>query len=99
MAVLFADLPVALDNAVEIARRCNVTLNLGKPVLPDFPIPEGMTETDYFYALAREGLEERLGQLYDTDGRGLRRDARSPTTPACSASSTSSPAWASRATS
>ena len=66
MAVLFADLPVALDNAVEIARRCNVTLRLGKPVLPDFPIPAGMTETDYFYALSREGLEERLGQLYDT---------------------------------
>ena len=71
MAVLFADLPVALDNAVEIARRCNVTLNLGKPVLPDFPIPEGMTETDYFYALAREGLEERLGQLYDTSAEGF----------------------------
>ena len=66
MALLFADLPVALDNAVEIARRCNVSLKLGEPVLPDFPIPEGMTETDYFYALAREGLETRLEQLHDT---------------------------------
>ena len=77
MAVLFADLPVALDNAVEIARRCNVTLNLGKPVLPDFPIPEGMTETDYFYAISREGLEERLDQLYDTTAAGF-AETRAP---------------------
>jgi len=66
MALLFADLPVALDNAVEIARRCNITLKLGEPMLPDFPIPDGMTETDYFYAIARDGLEARLEQLFDT---------------------------------
>ena len=66
MAALFADLPVAIANTVEIARRCNLTLNLGTPVLPDFPIPEGMTETEFFYASAREGLEVRLAQLYDT---------------------------------
>ncbi len=66
MAELFADIPVAIANSVEIAKRCNLTLSLGKPVLPDFPIPEGMTETEFFYASAREGLEIRLKQLYDT---------------------------------
>ena len=66
MCALFADIPVALSNSVEIARRCNLTLDLGQPVLPDFPIPEGMTETEFFYASAQEGLETRLTQLYDT---------------------------------
>jgi len=65
MAQLFADMPVALENSVEIAKRCNLSLNLGTPVLPDFPIPQGMTETEFFYASAREGLEVRLAQLYD----------------------------------
>lgn len=66
MVALFADIPAAITNTVEIAKRCNLTLNLGTPVLPDFPIPEGMTETEFFYASAREGLEVRLAQLYDT---------------------------------
>jgi len=77
MALLFADIPVALDNACEIARRCNVTLSLGTPVLPDFPIPAGLTETEYFYRLAREGLEERLGQLFDTTASDF-TDIRQP---------------------
>ena len=67
MEALFADIPVALDNTIEIARRCNVELSLGTPVLPDFPIPEGMTETEFFYATAQEGLEKRLDQLFDRD--------------------------------
>src|ERR1019366_6902043 len=41
MIELFADLPEALQNSVEIAKRCNLTLKLGKPHLPDFPTPEG----------------------------------------------------------
>ena len=66
MALLFADVPVALANTTEIAKRCNLTLDLGNPVLPDFPIPDDMSETEFFYASAKEGLEIRLGQLYDT---------------------------------
>ncbi|MGD8560640.1 MAG: DNA polymerase III subunit alpha, partial [Gammaproteobacteria bacterium] len=65
MAELFQDIPEALQNSVEIARRCNVELTLGKNYLPDFPIPEGMTEDSYFRQLAREGLEQRLESLYD----------------------------------
>ncbi len=66
MCSLFEDIPEALANSVEIAKRCNMQLSLGKPVLPDFPIPEGMTESDYFRQLSAEGLEKRLQQLYDT---------------------------------
>ncbi len=66
MAELFADLPEALENSVEIARRCNLRLELGKNVLPDFPVPGGMTTDAYFAAQARAGLEQRLPRLLDS---------------------------------
>jgi DNA polymerase-3 subunit alpha len=62
MLALFADLPSALENTVEIAKRCNLELILGKPVLPEFPVPEGMTPEQFFDQQAREGLAERLKQ-------------------------------------
>ncbi len=65
MAELFADIPEALENSVEIARRCNVTLTLGKNFLPQFPIPEGMTEQEYFKQEAWKGLEARLETILD----------------------------------
>ena len=65
MAELFADLPEALENTVEIARRCNLELTLGQAVLPEFPIPEGMTTDEYFRQQAWEGLERRLTALFD----------------------------------
>ncbi|TFW31946.1 DNA polymerase III subunit alpha [Massilia horti] len=63
MAELFKDLPGALANSVEIAKRCNVTLTLGKPQLPNFPTP-GMTIDEYLVAETKKGLEERLEQLF-----------------------------------
>ncbi len=63
MAELFADLPEALENSVEIARRCNLELTLGKPMLPEFPIPEGKSVESYFRECAQQGLEVRLTQL------------------------------------
>lgn len=63
MAELFKDLPGALANSVEIAKRCNVTLVLGKPQLPNFPTP-GMTIDEFLVAETKKGLEERLVQLY-----------------------------------
>ncbi|MBN7797517.1 DNA polymerase III subunit alpha [Parahaliea mediterranea] len=66
MAELFADIPEALANSVAIARRCNVTLELGKPYLPDYPIPEGLTMDEYFRQLSHEGLDARLKVLFDT---------------------------------
>ena len=65
MVKLFADIPEALQNTVEIARRCNLELTLGKYVLPDFPIPDGMTEDDYFRHCSAEGLKDRLRVLFD----------------------------------
>jgi len=69
MAALFADLPGALENTAEIARRCSLTLVLGKPQLPNFPTPllaDGtpMPMADYFRKLSFEGLEDRLKLLY-----------------------------------
>lgn len=64
MAKLFADLPEALENSVEIARRCHLTLTLGKSFLPHFPTPGGIPVEDYLAQLAREGLERRLARLY-----------------------------------
>ena len=65
MAELFADLPEALENSVEIARRCNLRLELGKNVLPDFPVPAGMDTVEHFAAQAHAGLEQRLPRLLD----------------------------------
>jgi DNA polymerase-3 subunit alpha len=64
MARRFADVPSALANTVEIARRCNLTLVLGKPRLPNFPTPEGVTLDDYLVQLSEEGLEKRLDFLF-----------------------------------
>ncbi len=66
MAELFQDLPEALENTVEIAKRCNLELELGKNYLPDFPVPPGMSLEDYFVKQSREGLEQRLRVLFDT---------------------------------
>jgi len=65
MQALFADIPEALANTVEIAKRCNLEIELGKSYLPQFPIPEGETETSYFCRVSREGLEQRLKALLD----------------------------------
>ena len=76
MAALFADLPVALDNAVEIAKRCNLTLTLGRPQLPAFPTPDGTPVADYFRTLSFDGLDKRLQQLFpDVAQRQARRPA------------------------
>ncbi|MFN3715799.1 MAG: DNA polymerase III subunit alpha, partial [Thiobacillus sp.] len=64
MAALFADLPEALENSVEIAKRCNLELTLGKSRLPDFPTPDGMGLDDYIRQRAYDGLDMRLAQLY-----------------------------------
>lgn len=64
MQELFADCPEALANSVEIARRCNIELTLGKNFLPDFPTPPGMSLDEFLVAESKAGLEQRLLQLY-----------------------------------
>ena len=67
MIALFSDIPSAIENTVEIAKRCNVTLTLGKNYLPEFPIPEGLTEAEFFSQESEKGLELRLKELFDTE--------------------------------
>jgi DNA polymerase-3 subunit alpha len=80
MRELFADLPSALANTLEIAKRCNLKLVLGKPQLPDFPTPvqEDGTRMDmpsYFRLASHQGLEQRLLQRYP---KAAERDAQRP---------------------
>ncbi len=75
MKALFADIPSAVANTLEIARRCNLTLVLGKPQLPNFPIPGGLSIDEYFRKVSFEGLEERLAHLYPDVAK---RDAERP---------------------
>ena len=75
MEELFADIPSAIANTVEIARRCSLTLVLGKPQLPRFPVPEGMTEDMFFRQESYTGLDERLVHLYPDPAK---REAQRP---------------------
>ncbi|ENM3739912.1 TPA: DNA polymerase III subunit alpha [Vibrio cholerae] len=73
MCELFADIPEALANSVEIAKRCNVTVRLGEYFLPNFPTG-GMAIEDFLVMKSREGLEERLEFLFpDPEVRVKRR--------------------------
>jgi len=76
MCALFADVPSAIANTVQIAKRCNLTLAMGKNYLPDFPTPlvdgRPMPMEDYFRQASHEGLEERLRTLFPD---ATRRDA------------------------
>ncbi|HET8745760.1 MAG TPA: DNA polymerase III subunit alpha, partial [Ramlibacter sp.] len=64
MEALFEDIPSAISNTLEIARRCNLVLELGKPRLPNFPTPNGMPIEEYFRFASHEGLKERLLHLF-----------------------------------
>ena len=65
MAELFADIPEALENSIEIAQRCNLELSLGKSFLPEFPVPAGLTTAEHFSQASRAGLERRLAAGFD----------------------------------
>jgi DNA polymerase-3 subunit alpha len=74
MAELFADIPEALANSVEIAKRCNLTLTLGKNYLPQFPTPNDESLDEYLAIQAHAGLKLRLDVLYpDTEVRESKR--------------------------
>ena len=65
MAELFADVPEALENTVEIAKRCTLELTLGTSVLPAFPVPDGQDEAAFLEDEARRGLEAALRRIYE----------------------------------
>ena len=76
MGELFNDLPEALQNSVEIAKRCNLKLTLGKSQLPRFPTPNGATLDDYLRLRSAEGLEQRLEVLYANAGERAHEQPR-----------------------
>ena len=76
MGELFADIPEALANSVEIARRCNLVLELGKPYLPDYPVPDGMTMDEFFRQQSHDGLARRLELLFGSSTEGFAEKQR-----------------------
>jgi DNA polymerase-3 subunit alpha len=62
MAELFADIPSALANSVEIARRCSLPLKLGQSQLPVFPTPDGSSAEAFIRASAAAGLAARMSE-------------------------------------
>ncbi|HZZ93078.1 MAG TPA: DNA polymerase III subunit alpha [Usitatibacter sp.] len=75
MAELFHDLPQALENAVQVARRCSFEFVLGKSRLPNFPTPGGESIDEYLKSESLRGLERRLAVLYPDPAT---RDAQRP---------------------
>src|SRR5882672_7112607 len=63
LAALFADVPEALENSVEIARRCSLDIKLGTARLPEYPVPAGNKESDFLRDQSAAGLRTRLAQL------------------------------------
>ncbi|MBU6377836.1 MAG: DNA polymerase III subunit alpha [Gammaproteobacteria bacterium] len=63
MAELFADLPEALENSLQIARRCSLVLQLGESRLPAYPVPTGETTEGHLQSESARGLEARLARL------------------------------------
>ncbi|MGO2241148.1 MAG: DNA polymerase III subunit alpha [Halomonas sp.] len=67
MAALFSDIPEALENSVMIAQRCSVDVRLGEIFLPEFEIPEGMTQDEFFRKVSHDGLTDRLDFLFPAE--------------------------------
>lgn len=59
MEQLFGDCPESLENTAKIADRCNVKLEFGHLLLPEFPVPEGFDAVSYLRHLCEEALPER----------------------------------------
>ncbi len=73
MAALFADLPEALANSVEIACRCNLELSLGQAKLPEFPLPAGTTVAEFFRAVSVAGLDRRFAKMATEEASARRQ--------------------------
>ncbi|WP_201584321.1 DNA polymerase III subunit alpha [Psychrobacter jeotgali] len=69
MEALFADIPQVVENTLNLATRCNVTLTLGINVLPEFPVPEGETIESFFRSESKRGLDNRLEKLFPINQR------------------------------
>ncbi|MBO7380115.1 MAG: DNA polymerase III subunit alpha, partial [Neisseriaceae bacterium] len=70
---LFKDIPEAIENTVEIAKRCATEIDLGNHYLPLFPTPDGVSLDDFLRQQSQTGLEERLKILYPNEEERLQR--------------------------
>ena len=70
----FADLPEALENAFEAAKRCNFAFTLGKVFLPAFPVPEGEDPSSYLVRKAKHGLQEKIPSLPEDYAQRLEKE-------------------------
>jgi len=76
MMALFDDLPEAIANSLEIARRCNLHLRLGESFLPAFPVPVGQTTAGFLRAESERGLVQYLERALERNGvTGPRQEA------------------------
>ena len=64
MVELFSDIPEAIENTIEIAKRCNLKLYLGEHLFPNFPVSKGMYISKFLTQESYNGLEERLIALF-----------------------------------
>ncbi len=72
MALLFPELPDALENTVRVAEMCNVEIEFGRTLLPEFPVPEGFaSQYEYLRHLCIEGARERFGEVGEAVERKL----------------------------
>jgi DNA polymerase-3 subunit alpha len=69
MASSFARWPEAVATTLEIAERCDVSLELGKQLIPRFDTPDGSAEADYLRARVDEGLRLRYGDPVPAEAR------------------------------
>jgi DNA polymerase-3 subunit alpha len=76
MAVLFADVPEALANSVQIARRCSLVLKLGEARLPPYPVPGGITTEEFIRLESAKGLEVRLASVLEAQWAHYRERLR-----------------------
>ena len=72
----FTDLPVALANSVEIAKRCNLSLTLGQPRLPNFPTPPGITLDDYLLQQSEIGLKRHMERNFPDPVERAKEESR-----------------------
>ena len=99
MIELFRDIPEAVENTLEIARRCSVKVRMGEYFLPNYPIPDGMTMDEFFRKVSEDGLENRLQDDPRSGSRRTTRRAARPISIGSSSSWISLSRWGSRATS
>jgi DNA polymerase III subunit alpha len=70
MDLVFGEIPLVLDQTVEIAERCSLKLQKVSNPFPEFDVPPGYTIDTYFAKVVRDGFQERLAHLKEMADSG-----------------------------